>query len=201
MAQQLGIFVVEDLGRVAAVIEHHVGRPAPQWTLGRAAQGLLDAPLVFLLALAFPGKDRNAAGGHRRCGMVLGREDVARAPANRGAELDERLDQHRGLDRHVKAADDACPRKRFRGAEFIAQRHQPRHFGLGDGDLAPPPVGERNIGNLKIGRCGHPWLSLIISQQGQVQKDIHISLYRQSIGLARGKGPWERSRSIRVLPA
>jgi hypothetical protein len=25
-------------------------------------------------------------------------------------------------------------------------------------------------------------------QQAQVQKDIHISLYRQSIGLARGKG-------------
>ena len=142
----------------------------------RTAQGLLDAPLVFLLALAFPGKNRNAAGGHCRGGMVLGREDVARAPANRGAEFDERLDQHRSLDRHVKAADDARPRERFRGAEFIAQRHQARHFGLGDRNLAPPPIGERNIGNLKIGGCGHPWLSLIMTQQGQFRK-IYTYLY------------------------
>jgi len=134
VVQQFGIFIVDYLCRVAAVIEDHVGGP----TSG-PSQGLLDAPLVFLFALAFPGKDRNAAGGYRRCGMVLGREDVARAPANRGAELDERLDQHCGLDRHVEAADDACRRERFRHAEFIAQRHQPRHFGLGNGDLAPPP--------------------------------------------------------------
>jgi len=51
-------------------------------------QGLLDAPLVFLLALALPGEDRDAACGDRSGGMVLGREDVARAPADRGAELD-----------------------------------------------------------------------------------------------------------------
>jgi hypothetical protein len=30
---------------------------------------------------------------------------------------------------------------------FLAYRHQPRHFGLGNGDLAPPPVGQRQIGD------------------------------------------------------
>ncbi len=93
---------MEDLGGLAAIVEHHVGGP----TIG-AAQGLLDAPLVFGFGLALPGKDRKAAGGNRGGGMVLGREDVAGAPADRRAELGERLDQHRGLDRHVQAADDA----------------------------------------------------------------------------------------------
>ncbi len=48
-----------------------------------------------------------------------------------------------------------APFKRLRRAEFVAQRHQPRHFGLGDGDLAPPPIGERNVGNLVVGEGGH----------------------------------------------
>src|SRR6516162_8321694 len=77
-----------------------------------AAQGLLDAPLVFVLALALSGEDRDLAGGNRGGGVVLGREYVARAPAYRRPELDQRLDQHRRLDRHVQAADDPGTRKR-----------------------------------------------------------------------------------------
>src|SRR5205823_7791682 len=52
LREQARMLVVQDLSRIAAVIEHHVRRPAPHWTLGRPAQGLLDAPLVFLLAFA-----------------------------------------------------------------------------------------------------------------------------------------------------
>ena len=37
---------------------------------------------------------------------VLGREDVARHPAHVGAEVDQRLDEHRGLHRHVQRAHD-----------------------------------------------------------------------------------------------
>ena len=75
--------IVDDLGRVAAVIEHHVGLPAA-WT----RQRLLDAPLVFLLGLALPGKDRDADGGDRRGGLILGREDVARTPPHAGTQRD-----------------------------------------------------------------------------------------------------------------
>ena len=150
MAQQIGMLVVQDLGRVAAVVEHHIRRPAL-----RPAQGLLDAPFVFLLGLPLPGEHRNTASGNRRGGMVLGREDIARAPAHSRAEMDQGLDQHCGLDRHVQAADDARARKGLRRAKFVAQRHQPRHLGLGDRNLAPPPIGERNIGNLVVGEGGH----------------------------------------------
>ena len=57
--------IVQDLDRVAAVVEHQVRRPA-----AGPARGLLDAPLVFLLALALPGEDRDAAGGDRGRRMV-----------------------------------------------------------------------------------------------------------------------------------
>jgi len=50
----------------------------------------------------FPGEDRNPGRGDGRGGMILRREDVARAPAHVGAQLDERLDEHGGLDGHVQ---------------------------------------------------------------------------------------------------
>jgi hypothetical protein len=40
-------------------------------------------------------------------------------------------------------------------AVLRAQRHQPGHLGLGDGDLLAAPVGERNIGNLAVSELGH----------------------------------------------
>ncbi len=49
-----------------------------------------------------------------------------------------------------------APGERLRRAELLAQRHQPGHLGFGDRDLAPPPAGKRDIGNLVIGKLGHP---------------------------------------------
>ena len=51
----------------------------------------------------------------RRGGVVLGREDVAAAPAHLGAERGQRLDQHGRLDRHVQRAGDARALQRLRG--------------------------------------------------------------------------------------
>ncbi len=48
-----------------------------------------------------------------------------------------------------------APVERLGGAEFLAQRHQPRHLGLGDRDLAPAPAGEGDIGDLVIGEFVH----------------------------------------------
>ena len=47
------------------------------------------------------------AGGDRRRGVILRREDVAARPAHFGAQVDQRLDQHRGLNGHVQRAGDA----------------------------------------------------------------------------------------------
>ena len=100
--EQMRMPVMHDLCRIAAIVEDHVRDPAI-----RPLQGLFDAPFVFLLGLPLPGEDRDAARRDRRGGVVLCRIDVARAPAHRSAEMNECLDQDRGLDRHVQAAGDA----------------------------------------------------------------------------------------------
>ena len=62
---------------------------------------------VFLQRLALPREHRRAGRGDRGGGVVLGREDVARGPAHVGADVLQRLDQHRGLDGHVQRAGHA----------------------------------------------------------------------------------------------
>ena len=59
----------------------------------------------------------------------------------------QRLDQHRGLDRHVERADDARALERLRRAEFLAQRHQAGHFGFGDVDFLAPEIGKGDVLN------------------------------------------------------
>ena len=139
--------LVDEQRGVAAVVEDHVRALAV-----RPRQGLLGAPPVLLERLALPGEDRDAGLGDRRRGVVLGGEDVARAPADLGAERDQRLDQHGGLDRHVQRAGDASALERLRGGELLAGRHQAGHLVLGELDLLAAEVGEREVGDLVVGR-------------------------------------------------
>ena len=149
---------------VAAVIEDHVGDAAavPLEQLGGVVPVLVER-------LALDREDRNAGSGDRGGGMVLRRIDVARHPAHVGAERRERLDQHRGLDRHVQRAGDARALERLRLAVFLAGRHQAGHFGLGDVDFLAAEFGEADVrddvfrgevGGLLRGSSGHgcPWL-------------------------------------------
>ena len=110
---ELAALVHEQRG-VAAVVEDHVRADCIE-----AVQSLLGAPPVLLERLALPRVHRDAPGILRsavradddsRGSVVLGREDVAGDPADLGAERYQRLDQHRGLDRHMQRADD--PRTR-----------------------------------------------------------------------------------------
>ena len=152
--------LVHEQRRVAAVVDDQVG-PAPVGPDQRVG----GAPPVLLERLALPGEDGRAArvlgralaadrdGGGRG---VLGREDVARHPAHVGAEIDERLDQHRGLHGHVQAAHDADAVERLLRAVALAQRHQPRHLVLGEADLLAAELGEGEVLDLERGdRAGH----------------------------------------------
>ena len=140
--------LVDEQRRVPAVVEDHV-RPAlvPR-------ERLLRAPPVLLERLALPGEDGDAGGGDRGGGVVLGGEDVARAPAHLGPERGERLDQHRGLDRHVERAGDARALERLRLAVLLAQRHQAGHLVLGELDLLAAELGEADVGDLVVGGRG-----------------------------------------------
>ncbi len=161
-------------GGVAAVIEDHVGRAAamPVEQLG----GVVP---VFGEALALHGEHRDAGRGDRRRRMVLRRIDVARHPADVGAERCQRLDQHRGLDRHVQGAGDAGALQRLLRAVFLAGRHQARHFGLGQRDFLAAEIGERHVlddvvgeGGL-LGGSGHESFLLFSSSFRDVSKETN----------------------------
>ena len=117
------------------------------------------------------------ADHHRRRGVVLGREDVAGDPAHVGAERVERLDQHRGLDRHVQRAHDALPLERLRRAVLLADGHQAGHLLLGEADLLAPPLGEREVGDAVV--------ELLRGGDGGGHR-LFLSLPRRGPGAVRG---------------
>ena len=88
--------------------------------------------------------------------------DVARCPAHVGAERRERLDQHRGLNRHVQRAGNARAAQRLLRPVLLARRHQAGHFGFGDRELLAAPFGEADVlddivgvRSFVLGRCAH----------------------------------------------
>ena len=131
---------VDQQGGIAAVVEDHVGHAAVAPL--EDAVGIVP---VLLQRLALDGEHRRAAGGDGGGSVVLGRVDVAGGPAHVGAERPQRLDQHGGLDRHVQGAGHAGALQWLRGGVFLAGRHQPRHLGLGDGELLAAPIGEPDV--------------------------------------------------------
>ena len=75
-------------------------------------------------------------------------------PADFGAERDQRLDQHGGLDGHVERAGNARALERLALRELLADRHQARHLDLGHADFDAAVVGERDVFDEIIG-VGH----------------------------------------------
>ncbi len=143
---------------VAAVVEDHVRGAAavPLEQLG----GVVP---VVLQALALDREHRHAGGRDRGGGVVLRRIDVARHPAHVGAERGQRLDQHRGLDRHVQRAGDARALERLLGAVLLAGGHQAGHFGLGERDFLAAEFGEPDVLDGILFRDSHDvpcWLEM-----------------------------------------
>jgi hypothetical protein len=62
--------------------------------------------------------------------------------------VDQGLDQHGGLHRHVQRAGDAGAGEGLRVAVLGAQGHEAGHLDLGQVDLAAAEVGEADVGNL-----------------------------------------------------
>ena len=97
------------------------------------------------------------ADGDGGRGVVLGGEDVAARPAHLGAELDQRLDEHGGLDGHVQRAGDAGAGERLGRAELLAQRLQAGHLVLGEVDLLAAERGEREVGDAEVAVDAGEW--------------------------------------------
>jgi hypothetical protein len=165
---------VDEQGGVAAVVDQEVRCESEQ---------LVGAPPVLVGGLALPGEDRDAArvvrgpgtDDDRGRGLVLGGEDVAGGPADLGPERGQRLDEHGGLDGHVQRAGDAGPGEGLLLGVLAAQRHQPRHLVLGEADLVPPGLGQREVGHREL-------QSTVVTQFG-----VHFSpLWREGTTNAEG---------------
>ena len=138
---------VDQKGDVAAVVDHHFG------TLAVAmVQRLVGAFPIFFEGFALPGEHRNTRGGDGGGSVILRREDVAACPAHACAEVDQRLDENRGLDRHVERTGDPDAGEGFILRVFLADRHQAGHFVLGDVDFLAAPIGEAHVGDFVVSR-------------------------------------------------
>ena len=138
-------------GGVAAVVEQHVAAGLAVGAGFGPGEGPQRAVPVLLQRLALPGEDGDPlrvirrpveADGHRRGGVVLGREDVAACPANLGAERDQGLDQDGGLHRHVERSGDPRTPEGLGLGELLARRHQAGHLVLGEADLLAAELGQ-----------------------------------------------------------
>ena len=196
---------------VAAIVQDHVRRAA----IGPFEDAVGVFPVVFQ-ALALDGEDRRAAGCDRGSGVILGRIDVAGCPAHVGAELFQRFDQNRRLDRHVQRAGDARALERLLGTVFFARRHQARHLGLGEVDFLAAPIGEIDVFDGVIVRVGHRQILVFVPQadpgdraRGSVEtgRDIaawpevgkkHIKKYACLYVLARRRRRPRPSNAVRL---
>ena len=129
-------FVDQQRG-IAAVIDDQLrALPAGE------RHGHRRTPPVLGQRFALPRKDGNPRFGDGRRRMVLRRKNIARAPAHVGAQLDQRFDQHGGLNRHMQRPHDTHALQRFLRAVLAAYGHQSGHLVLRNLNLFPAPFGQ-----------------------------------------------------------
>ena len=64
-----------------------------------------------------------------------------------GLQLDQRFDEHRGLNGHVQGAGDADAFSRTLGCVAGTNGHEARHFMLSNADFKPAKVREGFVGD------------------------------------------------------
>mmetsp|Transcript_18936 Transcript_18936/g.47287 ORF Transcript_18936/g.47287 Transcript_18936/m.47287 type:complete len:216 (+) Transcript_18936:1766-2413(+) len=137
---------VDEHRRVSSVVHDEVGA-APV----RPGERFLGAVPVLLQRFALPGEHGGRPGlRDRRRGVVLRGENVAGAPAHVGAQLRQRLDQHRGLHRHVQGTSDLHPLERLRLTILLAAVDQTRHLMLGKVEFLAAEFGQGHVADLRV---------------------------------------------------
>ena len=120
--------LVDEQGHVTTVIDDDVGASALGVRLG-PGEGVEGALPVLLERLSLPSEDgAGFVARHGGRGMVLGGEDVARAPTEVRAERLEGLDQNSRLDGHVQRPRDTGTLEA--SGELLPAGHEARHLHL-----------------------------------------------------------------------
>ena len=144
MRNQIRKLVQYHVGEVSTIVQDHV----QGLVAASEKQGLFDTPVCFLDALSFPGKNANACSSNCRGSMVLGREDVARAPFHLCAQGNQGFNQYGSLNGHVQTTCNPCALQRLGCTIFFTKGHQTGHFCLSEPDFFSSPFCEGNIRNL-----------------------------------------------------
>ena len=138
--------LVDEEGHVTTIVNDDVRSVALAIILG-PGEGVEGALPVLLKGLSLPRKDGSrliASDGSG--GVVLGGEDVARAPTDVTTESLEGLDEDGGLDGHVEGSGDTGTLEVL-GVILLTACHKSRHLNLGNFDLLATIVGKGDISN------------------------------------------------------
>mmetsp|Transcript_11765 Transcript_11765/g.21145 ORF Transcript_11765/g.21145 Transcript_11765/m.21145 type:complete len:479 (-) Transcript_11765:8-1444(-) len=144
-----GNTLVDKESGITTIINNEVGaiRVGPD-------KGLLSAPPVLLKSLTLPGEDGGGITSNGSSSVVLGREDVARAPADLSAKSDEGLNKDGSLNGHVQRTGDLSALERLSRAELSTASHKTRHLGLGKVKLKATEVSLGDVLDLVLTATG-----------------------------------------------
>lgn len=157
--EEVGILLEHQMCRIAAIVEHQIRLPA------RIVNAAIKAPPEVFLGLSAPGEDGYANLGKSSCHSILRREDVASCPADRGTQLYQSLNEHRGLRINMGAAHDLGLLQGLILCGPLAQRHYARHLLLGNLDFTTSKGGFRYILDAEIGAAARIGLLDILGRQ------------------------------------
>ena len=139
--------LVDEESHVATVVDDKVGTVTLAVVCG-PGDGVQGALPILLEGFSLPGKDSSGLVTSDGSGsMVLGGENVARAPADISTEFLESLDQDGRLDGHVKTSRDTGSSERLGGTVFGTASHKSRHLDFGEFNILATVVSEGNVGN------------------------------------------------------
>merc|ERR1719433_1700502 len=112
---------------------------------------LLSAPPVLWESFTLPCEDcRCACFGNCCSSMILRAEDVARCPANFGAQRSQSLDEYTCLDGHVQGSIDVHSLERLRRPILLPCSHQPWHLMLRQSQLLAPKLSQAHVFDPRI---------------------------------------------------
>mmetsp|Transcript_12528 Transcript_12528/g.18918 ORF Transcript_12528/g.18918 Transcript_12528/m.18918 type:complete len:386 (+) Transcript_12528:525-1682(+) len=142
--------LVDEESDISSIVDNEVG--SISLVILRPGDSIQSALPVLLQGLTLPGKNGGRViASDSGSSVILGGEDVARAPSDIGTESLQGLNKDCSLDGHVKRASNTSTLKQGRG-ELLTASHQTRHFALSDLNFLATEVSKRDVSNTEITR-------------------------------------------------
>jgi hypothetical protein len=143
-SKELGVLLVNDVGKISTVVQDHVKGLA----IGED-KGLLNTPDVLLLGLTLPRVNGNSALGNGGGGGVDSGVDVAAGPLDLGTQSNQSQNELSGLGSHVERTSNTGSLQGLGGAVTLADLNETGHLILGNLNLVLTKLSQADISNLR----------------------------------------------------